>query len=619
MKKLTFILALFVLVGTKTIAQENFKNPIALKSVPEQIIQKLSSVEQVRIQKLKQSDDYLSVKLIEVSNLAEAIKNDRIEFDMPGRLGRIHPKTQRLDYSSESNFQYNGTFNGGEVMLISENGRTFGQIRDKGAVYDIQYLENGYATLVEYNMKKLSQLSCATPDTNENTPESKANNQNQQYNGGMSSQSLARVSPNASIKVLVLYTPAAASTGLNMNDLANTARAQWVSASVNSQVVSTLFLAGVQPLNFVENSNGNTIVQDIQALRNNTQAQQFRDSFEADIVLLFTLGNYPGAAGRVSAIGPDSDDAFGIVQVAAATSNITWVHEAAHLFGARHQFAVDDEPGDAHGHFWNSGIWPFLDKYRSIMGTLDNNRERVLHFSNPSVTHQNKATGVVGTSFNVKTINNNGHILEDFRFTQPNLSVAIYGPGTANNGDGLSFSASTSNGQSPYTYQWRVNTGTGYYTVGSAPNLSFTMPIDQDLEVTLNIGDGNSQTASDYHFVRNLFLGGGPCTVCPDSTLMDFNNRSDLATENNFEENELIVFPNPTSYLLSYHLPLSERTTSVKVVDFEGNIIFESTFSSIDQRNSQQTLNTSNLKSGIYLLKISNLNGFEKTIKFIKN
>jgi len=551
--------------------------------------------------------------------LAEAVKNDRIEFDMPGRLGRVHSKTQRIDYSSKSNFQYNGTFNGGQVMLISENGRTFGQIRDKGAVYDIQYLENGYAALVEYNMKKLNQLSCATPDTNENTPESKVNDQNQQYKGAMSSQSFARASPNASIKVLVLYTPAAAGTGLNMNDLANTARAQWVSASVNSQVVSSLVLAGVQPFSFIENSDGNNISQDVKDLRDNTQAQQLRDDFEADIVLLFTSGNYPGVAGVVSEIGPDEDDAYGIVQVAAATSNITWVHETAHLFGARHQFAVDDTPGDAHGHFWNSGIWPFLDKYRSIMGTPDNNRERVLHFSNPSVTHQNKATGVVGISFNVKTINNNGHILEDFRFTQPNFSVTIYGPSTANNGDGLSFSAATTNGQSPYTYQWRVNTGTGYYTVGSAPNLSFTMPTDQDLEVVLNMSDGSSQTASDYHFVRNSFLDGGPCTVCPDSTLMDFNNRSDLATENNFEENELIVFPNPTSYLLSYQLPLSERATLVRVVDFEGNIIVESTFSSIDPSNSKQTLNTSNLKSGIYLLKISNLSGFEKTIKFIKN
>lgn len=35
MKKFTFILALFVLVGTKAIAQETLKSPVALKSMPD--------------------------------------------------------------------------------------------------------------------------------------------------------------------------------------------------------------------------------------------------------------------------------------------------------------------------------------------------------------------------------------------------------------------------------------------------------------------------------------------------------------------------------------------------------------------------------------------------------
>ena len=618
MKKSSFLLSLLVLTGSLVMAQQTSKNAIALSIAPEQVEQQLSSAQQARIQKLRQSDDYLSIQVIEVSNLTEAVKNDKVEFDIPGRLGRIQSQTQSLDFTSESNFQYNGKFKGGEALLISENGRTYGQIRSKGSVYDIQYLENGYATLIEYNMEKLNQMSCATPDTDQQAVPHQQNNGNDK---GTTLEGQAAIgSLNASVTVLVLFTPAAANTGLNMSDLANTARAQWLSASINSQVVTSLNIVGVQPLNFIENSSDNNISQDVEALRNNIFAQQLRDNFEADLVLLLTNGDYNPYSGYAADIGPNEDEAYAIVQVANATSTVTWAHEAAHLFGARHEFAADDTPRDAHGHEWSKGWFLFYNHYGSIMRTGQEERDRVLYFSNPNVTHEGNATGVSGTSYNTKTLNINGNVLEDFRITQqqPNLAVAIYGPGSANDGDALSFSSGIGNGQSPYTYQWRVNTGTGYYTVSSSSILNFTMPTGKDLEITLNLSDGSGQAASDYHFVQNLFLGGGPCTVCPDSTLMDAISTADVEIAQRLEQKDFTIYPNPTSNKLTYSLPPSEKPTTLQIIDFSGKVIKQIEFSFVNFENNMQSLDVTSLKAGIYFLKINNVDGFEKTIRFIK-
>lgn len=397
-----------------------------------------------------------------------------------------------------------------------------------------------------------------------------------------------------------------------MNDLANTARSQWVSASINSSVVTSLIIAGVEPLNFTET---NDISLDVVALRNNITAQQLRDNFEADIVLLFTDGNYNGFLGVVSQIGPDEDDAYGIVQVANATSTITWAHEAGHLFGARHDIGADPTPGDAHGHHWQTGFWPFLSKYRSIMGTdetTNGSRERVLHFSNPSVNHEGKATGVTGTSFNTRVINTNGHIVEDFRFTQPNLSVGIYGPGSANDGDLLSFTSSVSNGQSPFSYQWRVNTGTGYYTVGNSSSLNFMMPTDKDLEVILNVTDVNGQFASDYHFVRNLFLDGGPCTVCPDESLFD----KTIDTKLEQHEKHLLIYPNPVESLINIKLPAINGPINLTLIDSNGKQI-RKIYNNIVTKDLR--FDFSELNTGIYYIKVDSKDGFNEIIRFIKN
>ena len=83
---------------------------------------------------------------------------------------------------------------------------------------------------------------------------------------------------------------------------------------------------------FTETTSGS---DDVASLAANTNAQTLRDNFEADIVILFTSGNYGSLFGVVNAIGPNDDNAYAIVQTGAATTGrFTFAHEVAHLCGS---------------------------------------------------------------------------------------------------------------------------------------------------------------------------------------------------------------------------------------------------------------------------------------------
>src|SRR5690606_17234090 len=97
---------------------------------------------------------------------------------------------------------------------------------------------------------------------------------------------------------------------------------------------------------------------DVENLHNNATAQNLRNQFEADLVVLLTNGAwYGGFVGLAEAFGPAEDDAYAIVQVLHATSSLTFAHEVGHLMGGKHQQCsiflnggCDDTLGDAHGY-----------------------------------------------------------------------------------------------------------------------------------------------------------------------------------------------------------------------------------------------------------------------------
>jgi len=250
------------------------------------------------------------------------------------------------------------------------------------------------------------------------------------------------------------------------------------------------------------------------------------------------------------------------------------------------------------------------------MRTRASNRDRVFHFSNPNRQHAGKATGVSGESFNARVINVNGWEVCDFRFTRPNIAVNIYGPSLADDGDILSFSSGVSNVSGQVTYRWEANIGGGYYTAGISPFLSFTMPADIDLNIRLTVTDSEGRTDTDTHFVRNSFLNGGPCTICPDSTAFDFS-LEDIQIDK-IEKAQPLLYPNPSSDFveIAFEDDISgfER---MQIIDLRGSVKSEFLLRTMGLASNVLTLDVSNLQQATYIIKLIG-DGLNKSFRFIK-
>lgn len=357
-------------------------------------------------------------------------------------------------------------------------------------------------------------------------------------------------------------------------------------------------------MNFTETSD---IVDDVNRLSNNSSAQLRRNFQKADIVVLLTNGNYGAVNGRVQAIGPSESQAYTIVQVGAATSVYTFIHEVGHLIGARHQ--NDPTSGDAHGYSWSKpGV---LNAYGSIMQTRRAGLTaitRVLHFSNPYRQHEGENTGTLSYNFNARVINVNGSIVEDFRFAGPNInmSVSILGPSSAEDYDPLSFTGTVSNGQSPYTYLWEIDTGSGYTQAGTASSFNTTMPLDDDLNVRFTATGSNGVSASKTRFVRNLNENGGCGDECPD-----------LNDTANVVDQKIAMSPNPVMDILILQAP--DQLKLIDIYNSVGNLLYST--ERVDTAIPSQTeysIDVSSYPAGLYILKTTSQKGQTSSFKFIK-
>ncbi len=549
-------------------------------------ISQLDIAAQEQLQKLTRNAKSYVVSPVQLQNGELLLQSNELTLEL-NETTTLTARLTNLNYESESKYSWYGHTNDGEVLIIHSNGRTYGTIRHKDDVYDLQYLSNNFAALLHYNKKMLQYGQCAAPDS----PDQQLAFPDEERGGNAQ----------AIVRVLVLFTPAAENTGRNINDVVDASMGQFLTASINSSIQASLQLAGVVRFNFNES---NDIWGDVQNLRNNIFAQQLRNNFEADLVVLLTDGPYGNYYGVVSAIGPDEDDAYTIVEIDQATASMTFAHEVGHLFGCRHE--NDPTPGDAHGYGFKTGSI-FKKKRGTIMHTLESGRTQVLHFSNPYRTYDGVATGQLNVAFNSRVINVNSRIVCDFRFTAPDMSTNIYGPGSANDGDRLNFTSSVSNGTSPYSYRWQVDIGGGYYTAGTSSSLTYTMPTDKDLRLRLAVTDANGNTATDDHFVRNLFEDGGPCEICPS-----IGEEDPEVTENSF-----LLFPNPAEEVvnITYQL-VNESNVSLSLIDISGKIIEQVNYQELKGTHELE-LDLSDIDRGVYIINFK-ANNFSKAIRLVK-
>ncbi|MDN3493266.1 T9SS type A sorting domain-containing protein [Winogradskyella bathintestinalis] len=90
--------------------------------------------------------------------------------------------------------------------------------------------------------------------------------------------------------------------------------------------------------------------------------------------------------------------------------------------------------------------------------------------------------------------------------------------------------------------------------------------------------------------------------------LYNYEDRIALSTDDLEIQNDVKIFPNPTSSVLN--IQTNKIIDVIEIYDVFGKRI---------SQTNQKTINTSHLSSGIYMIKISNIEGQSETKKFIKH
>ncbi|MCF6184364.1 MAG: T9SS type A sorting domain-containing protein, partial [Bacteroidales bacterium] len=93
------------------------------------------------------------------------------------------------------------------------------------------------------------------------------------------------------------------------------------------------------------------------------------------------------------------------------------------------------------------------------------------------------------------------------------------------------------------------------------------------------------------------------------SDVWSFTTESDISNIDNIPENTVKIYPNPASDFIIIN---QKNNFDVFIYDINGKLILQ-------QNNSKNRINISNLESGFYVVSVKNKNGDIKRSIFIKN
>ncbi len=219
------------------------------------------------------------------------------------------------------------------------------------------------------------------------------------------------------IRVMVHYTPAAASASGDINGLIDLAIAETQQGYDNSNVVINLQLAGKYQVNYTESGSFST---DLARYRNfdgvMDEIHATRDQVSADIGIL--LINNSSSCGLASSIGSTAETAFANAHWDCATGYYSFGHEIGHLQSARHDPRADSSTTPyAYGHGYR--YTGDRNDWRTVMAYNCSGRfggcPRINYWSNPYRTYNNQPMGTVSESHNARVLNETKATVASFR------------------------------------------------------------------------------------------------------------------------------------------------------------------------------------------------------------
>ena len=293
------------------------------------------------------------------------------------------------------------------VMIVRNGNKLTGTIRSNGQLYSLRPLKSGGHALVRVDESKMPADHPAAYAFLPRIDMRAARNAKAVDN----TAALA----NTVIRVLVAYTPSAASASGDMTGLINLAVAESNQGYANSGVNITLQLAATVATTYTESGSFST---DLSRFRGTTDGYMdsihtTRNSSAADVGVLII--NNSSSCGLASGIGSTASTAFATVHWDCATGYYSFAHEIGHLQSARHDPATDPTNTPyAYGHGYRSPT----NAWRTIMAYNCTNAggcPRLNFWSNPANTYGGQAMGTAAGNDNHRVLNNTAAAVAAFR------------------------------------------------------------------------------------------------------------------------------------------------------------------------------------------------------------
>ena len=233
---------------------------------------------------------------------------------------------------------------------------------------------------------------------------------------------------NTVIDVMVVYTEEARrdrGSKVAMIAAANQA-VNWANVAFdNSDVDLSFRLVHVDEISYSESGSSSTDLSNLQDARVLPEVHELRDAHGADIVSLWTDGDY-GGLGNLGALNQWTDGRFAFNVCSSSTkfgsSKIysIFTHECGHNLGCGHARDQDEEAGPSDTFPEYGAGWRWTDgnnkEWRTLMAYRPG--ERTQHFSNPEVNYNGIPTG--------NETNNNARVLKEMMNQVANYRDSVY-------------------------------------------------------------------------------------------------------------------------------------------------------------------------------------------------
>ncbi len=329
-----------------------------------------------------------------------------------------------------------------------------------------------------------------------------------------------------SLRILVLYSPAAQQLSTNITGLANLCISQTNSILNNSEVYAAdVTLAGVELLpNFVENTALGDMNANINSLVGNSIAQGLRIAYQADAVVLLVSNVFTQYNGMSATIGAADYNAYAMVDITdAANNHFTFAHEIFHLLNARHLGDLEGTYNHGREFYkwsfnWFNGFFYKNKTYRTFMCPPKNKVTFVPHLSNPNVKYNNIKTGNINYSYNAKKVNEWLSIVPNYYISNlglyANIHVNTYTiqsqtPFELLCNKGAKAYVTPHCGKSPYSHTWYESLdGINYYYAATGSNFNLPQSVGTTFFKVITT-DADNNTVTNY---GSYYFGCGEST-----------------------------------------------------------------------------------------------------------